>query len=125
MEITETVLLDDVDQAGRILADLKEIGVRLSIDDFGTGYSSLTNLRQFPIDSVKIDRSFVAELGTDLRDNSIVKPVILLADGLGIDVVAEGVELESQVKRLRSLEFLMKWLPMRTYLEERYGNNLL
>ncbi len=103
MEITETVLLDDVEQAGRILGELKDIGVQLSIDDFGTGYSSLTHLRQFPIDSVKIDRSFVSELGTDQRDNSIVRTVVLLAEGLGLEVVAEGVETIAQLEALASM----------------------
>jgi diguanylate cyclase (GGDEF)-like protein/PAS domain S-box-containing protein len=103
VEITETVLLDDVDQAVRTLGALKDIGVRLSIDDFGTGYSSLTYLRRFPIDTVKIDRSFVSKLGTDSRDASIVNAVILLADGLELDVVAEGVETREQLEALAAM----------------------
>jgi diguanylate cyclase (GGDEF)-like protein/PAS domain S-box-containing protein len=104
MEITETILLDDVEQAVRTLGALKDIGVKLSIDDFGTGYSSLTYLRRFPIDIVKIDRSFVSKLGTDSRDASIVNAVILLADGLELDVVAEGVETREQLAALAEME---------------------
>jgi diguanylate cyclase (GGDEF)-like protein/PAS domain S-box-containing protein len=104
IEITETVLLDDVDSAVRTLDALREIGVKLSIDDFGTGYSSLTYLRRFPIDIVKIDRSFVNQLGTDSRDASIVEMVITLAQGLELDCVAEGVETKEQLASLRRLE---------------------
>jgi predicted signal transduction protein with EAL and GGDEF domain len=103
IEITETILLDDVDQAVRTLGALKDIGVRLSIDDFGTGYSSLTYLRRFPIDIVKVDQSFVSKLGTDSRDASIVKAVILLAEGLSLDVVAEGVETREQLDSLAEM----------------------
>ncbi len=103
LEITETVLLDDVEQAARTLGALKDIGVSLSMDDFGTGYSSLTYLRRFPIDVVKIDRSFVSKLGTDSRDASIVKTVILLANGLELGVVAEGVETEDQLEALTAM----------------------
>jgi EAL domain-containing protein (putative c-di-GMP-specific phosphodiesterase class I) len=103
IEITETVLLDDVEQAVRTLDALKDIGVQLSIDDFGTGYSSLTYLRRFPIDIVKIDQSFVRKLGTDSRDASIVNAVILLASGLSLDVVAEGVETTEQLDALAAM----------------------
>ncbi len=103
IEITETVLLDDVDQAVRTLGSLKDIGVRLSIDDFGTGYSSLTYLRRFPIDIVKIDQSFVATLGCDHRDDAIVGAVITLAGGLDLDVVAEGVETSEQLAALAGM----------------------
>ena len=104
IEITETVLLDDVVAAGRTLEGLKKIGVNLSMDDFGTGYSSLTYLCQFPIDIVKIDRSFVSQLGTDSRDASIAPLVIRLAQSLGLAVVAEGVETKEQLNVLADLE---------------------
>jgi diguanylate cyclase (GGDEF)-like protein/PAS domain S-box-containing protein len=104
IEITETVLLDDVESAVRTLDALRDIGVKLSIDDFGTGYSSLTYLRRFPIDIVKIDRSFVNQLGTDSRDASIVEMVITLARGLELDCVAEGVETREQLEALSDLD---------------------
>jgi EAL domain-containing protein (putative c-di-GMP-specific phosphodiesterase class I) len=104
IEITETVLLDDVESAVRTLDALRDIGVKLSIDDFGTGYSSLSYLRRFPIDIVKIDRSFVNQLGTDSRDASIVEMVITLARGLELDCVAEGVETREQLEALSDLD---------------------
>lgn len=103
IELTETVLLDDVEQAVRTLDALRAIGVKLSMDDFGTGYSSLTYLRLFPIDIVKVDRSFVNKLGTDSRDASIVEMVVTLAHGLDIDVVAEGVETREQLDALAGM----------------------
>lgn len=103
LELTESILLDDVDQAGRILTSLRDIGVTLAIDDFGTGYSSLTYLRTFPFDAVKIDRGFVSQLGTDSRDASIVETIVMLSHGLGLHCVAEGVETEVQLRALRDL----------------------
>jgi PAS domain S-box-containing protein/diguanylate cyclase (GGDEF)-like protein len=102
-EITETVLLHDVETARKTLDGLKEIGVRLALDDFGTGYSPLTYLCDLPIDVVKIDRSFVSQLGQGTRDLSIVEAVISLARTLDLDVVAEGVETEDQAEMLRTL----------------------
>jgi diguanylate cyclase (GGDEF)-like protein/PAS domain S-box-containing protein len=103
LEITETVLLDDVEAAGRTLDGLKKIGVNLSMDDFGTGYSSLTYLCRFPIDVVKVDRSFVSQLGTTSRDASIVSLVVGLAETLQLSVVAEGVETAEQLEALGAL----------------------
>jgi len=103
LEMTETVLLD---AAGSELADLESIkarGVRLGIDDFGTGYSSLSYLKRFPVDFVKIDRSFVDGLGLDPEDDAIVRAIIGLADTLSLEVVAEGVETERQTEELRRL----------------------
>ena len=100
-EITETVLLDDVDTVVRTLDELKGLGVRLSLDDFGTGYSSLTYLCRLPIDMVKVDRSFVSQIGTGSRDASIVEMVVTMARTLHLDVVAEGVETEEQAAVLR------------------------
>jgi len=100
-EITETVLLEDVTSAERTLTDLKDLGVKLSLDDFGTGYSSLTYLCRLPIDTVKVDRSFVSQLGTGSRDASIVEMVVGMAHMLQLDVVAEGVETAEQAEVLR------------------------
>jgi EAL domain-containing protein (putative c-di-GMP-specific phosphodiesterase class I) len=103
LELTESVLLEDVDRHMRTLLDLRALGVRLAIDDFGTGFSSLTYLKRFPVDAVKIDRSFVAGLGTDASDTAIVRSVIDLAHALSLKVVAEGVEQPEQLEALRSL----------------------
>jgi len=103
LELTESVLFDDVDRHMRTLLQLREIGVQLAIDDFGTGFSSLTYLKRFPVDIVKIDRSFVAGVSTDPSDAAIVRSVIDLAHALGLRVVAEGVEHAEQVEALRSL----------------------
>jgi diguanylate cyclase (GGDEF)-like protein/PAS domain S-box-containing protein len=103
LEITESVLMDDVQSSIDALLDLKALGVRLAIDDFGTGYSSLSYLRRFPVDVVKLDRSFVAGLGVDSAATAIVAAVVNLAHALGILVVAEGVETEAQLVALRAL----------------------
>jgi diguanylate cyclase (GGDEF)-like protein/PAS domain S-box-containing protein len=100
-EITETVLLDDVDAVVGTLDSLKDLGVQLSLDDFGTGYSSLTYLCRLPIDTVKVDRSFVSQIGTDSRDASIAEMVVAMARTLHLDVVAEGVETHRQAAVLR------------------------
>jgi len=100
-EITETVVLHDVETVVDTLGGLKGLGVRLSLDDFGTGYSSLTYLTRLPIDTVKVDRSFVSQLGTPTRDASIVEMVVAMARTLHLDVVAEGVETTEQAEVLR------------------------
>jgi diguanylate cyclase (GGDEF)-like protein/PAS domain S-box-containing protein len=103
VEITESVLMEDADVGVGALKALKSIGVRVSVDDFGTGYSSLGYLRRFPVDEVKIDRSFVARLGTDPADAAIVAAVVSLGHALGVSVVGEGVETEAQLDELRDL----------------------
>jgi diguanylate cyclase (GGDEF)-like protein len=103
LELTESVLMEDLDRHAETLLDLRRLGVRLAIDDFGTGYSSLTRLRLFPVDMVKIDRSFVAGLGSDPRDTAIVRGVIELAHALDLVVVAEGIERPEQLDELRAL----------------------
>ncbi len=96
IEITETGMLRDPEGVGRTVSALRAIGVSVAIDDFGTGYSSLSHLKRFPIDTLKIDRSFVADVLTDRDDAAIVYAVIALAHALEINVVAEGVETEEQ-----------------------------
>ncbi|UQN09885.1 EAL domain-containing protein [Deinococcus sp. QL22] len=94
LEITESALVEDVDEAARTLAGLRSLGVRVQIDDFGTGHSSLAFLHRFPVNVLKIDRAFIAHLGEDAVSASVVKTVVLLAQALGADVVAEGIETE-------------------------------
>ena len=106
LEITETAVLDDVELAGERLAALKALGVRLAIDDFGTGYSSLSQLGRFPVDVLKIDRSFVQAMGEAAahpRGRGVVAAVITLAGAMGLVPVAEGVEREAQAEVLRAL----------------------
>jgi diguanylate cyclase (GGDEF)-like protein len=102
LEVTESVVLEDGDRSVAALEALRDIGVGVSLDDFGTGYCSLSYLRRLPIDSLKIDRSFVRGLGNEADDDSIVTSVIDLARSLGVSVVAEGVETEEQLAGLRA-----------------------
>jgi EAL domain-containing protein (putative c-di-GMP-specific phosphodiesterase class I) len=101
LEITESLLFADIDDAIAKMLALRGIGVSFSLDDFGTGNSSLAYLRRLPLDQIKIDRSFVDDLLTDPNDAAICKAVIALGKTLGLDVVAEGVETESQWQHLR------------------------
>jgi EAL domain-containing protein (putative c-di-GMP-specific phosphodiesterase class I) len=103
LELTETFLMQDAKCTEEVLESLKSMGVQLALDDFGTGYSSLSYLKRFPIDILKIDKSFVHDLATDLEDASIVSAVISMAKSLHMQVVAEGVETREQ------LAFLQKW----------------
>ena len=96
LEITEGLLLDDTPEVTTTLRDISNLGVPLSIDDFGTGYSSLSALRRFPIDVLKIDRSFVAKLTEKREDKILVDTIIKMAHGLGFRLVAEGVETKEQ-----------------------------
>jgi len=97
LEVTETMLMvNDNDTARNVLTDLKEAGMKIALDDFGTGYSSLTHLRDFPIDIVKIDRSFVRVISSDHQSRLIVQAMIAMAQSLEIDVIAEGIENEVQ-----------------------------
>ena len=103
LEITETLLVDDIDCIAAVIKQLSDLGVRLAIDDFGTGYSSLRYLKRFPVGMLKIDRSFIAGLAENPEDAVIVRAVIGLTQALGIDVVAEGVERQEQLNILAEL----------------------
>ncbi len=103
MEITETTLMHDTDMTRERLAELREIGVSLAVDDFGTGYSSLQYVQRFPIDIIKIDRSFVTGLGTNPGDGAVVQSMIELSQRLGVHTVAEGIDRPEQVTLLQSL----------------------
>jgi diguanylate cyclase (GGDEF)-like protein/PAS domain S-box-containing protein len=103
LEFTESAIMHNVDLTLDVMNRLKAMGVRLSIDDFGTGYSSLNYLKQFPIDRIKIDQSFVRNLTTSPSDASIVQAIVALSRALGVKTVAEGVETESQAGYLRNL----------------------
>ncbi len=104
LEITETTAIQDIDFTCSLLQQMQEIGVQISMDDFGTGYSSLTHLRQFPINTLKIDQSFVKDVVENARDTQIVMAVISLARGLNLSVVAEGVETVDQLNLLQELQ---------------------
>ncbi|MGB5466347.1 MAG: EAL domain-containing protein, partial [Sedimenticolaceae bacterium] len=100
LEITETALMQDLEQATTLMRQLKERGVKLAIDDFGTGYSSLSNLRHFPLDRIKIDQSFVREIHSNREVREITQTIITMAKRLRLDVIAEGVETASQASFL-------------------------
>ena len=102
MEITESWLVTNPDRAQRTLSDLKALGLRLELDDFGTGYSSLGYLRSFPFDKIKLDRSFVSQVGENTHCTAIVRAVASLGTSLGIATTAEGVETAEQLAMLRA-----------------------
>jgi diguanylate cyclase (GGDEF)-like protein len=103
LEITESAIIQNAESAAIMLSQLKRLGVRLYMDDFGTGYSSLSYLHRFPIDTLKIDRSFVTNVDVDPEKIEIIRTVIALAGNLGMDVVAEGVETNNQMHQLKAL----------------------
>jgi diguanylate cyclase (GGDEF)-like protein/PAS domain S-box-containing protein len=103
LEITESTLMHDAESAVRTLTALRALGVHLSVDDFGTGYSSMTYLKRFPVDSLKVDQSFVDGLGRDAEDSAICTAVVTLAHALGLRAVAEGIETVEQLAALRTL----------------------
>jgi diguanylate cyclase (GGDEF)-like protein len=100
LEITETAVMDDLEASGIVIEELRQIGIELSMDDFGTGYSSLTYLRRIPVETLKIDRSFVAGLGAIREDTAIVESIISLGHSCGLEVVAEGIETVAQLQQL-------------------------
>ena len=103
LEIMENIAMGDAERSGILLSELKALGVRLSIDDFGTGYSSLSRLQRFPVDTLKIDRSFISAMSADLESHEIVRIIMLLAHNLGLRVVAEGIETQEQIAMLKEL----------------------
>ena len=103
LEITESVMMENTDSALQTLRELKKLDVRISLDDFGTGYSSLSYIRQFPIDFLKIDRSFVSRMTENQKDEEIVRIILVLADSLGLKVIAEGIETPQHLAHLRAL----------------------
>ncbi len=103
LEITESVVMADAEEAIKKMHKLKELGVKFSVDDFGTGYSSLSYMKHMPIDMLKIDRSFVLDIMANDDDRSIITAIITMAHSLGIEVIAEGVEERDQLDLLLSL----------------------
>jgi PAS domain S-box-containing protein len=104
VEITETIAMADPQRSSLVLSELKALGVHLSIDDFGTGYSSLSRLQEFPVDTLKIDRTFISKMDTDRETSEIVRIITMLAHNLGLKVVAEGAETADQVSLLKQLK---------------------
>ena len=104
LELTETIFMEIAEVASAVLDQLKARQIQLSIDDFGTGYSSLSRLHEWPLDTLKIDRSFVSRLGLGNEGSELVRTIVTLAHNLGLDVIAEGVETAEQVSQLRSLQ---------------------
>jgi len=103
LEITESSFMDDLDAAIAMLVQLPSMGIQLGIDDFGTGYSSLSYLYRLPVDTLKIDRSFVSRMGANGEDSEIVGTIVSLAHNLKLDVIAEGVETAKQLTQLQAL----------------------
>lgn len=131
LEITESILMSDPETSRAELLELKSMGFTLAIDDFGTGYSSLNYLKNLPVDSLKIDRVFVKELEENVEDRSIVKGIIALADSLGLQTIAEGVETQEQLEILQGLGcniiqgyLISKPLPINLF-EARYKDHFL
>lgn len=122
-EITESILMGDADHAKRVLNDLHDLGVAISIDDFGTGYSSLSYLKALPIDAIKIDRSFIAEVPHNQDDVAITQAIIELGHRLGLTIVAEGVECAGQLDFLRQhgCDFYQGYLLSRPLAPEAMG----
>jgi EAL domain-containing protein (putative c-di-GMP-specific phosphodiesterase class I) len=102
LEITESVVAQSIERAAQILAAIRALGVRVALDDFGTGYSSLSQLKRFPIDTIKIDRAFVAELPHNVEDAAIARAIVAMGKSLRLVVVAEGVETAQQHAFLRA-----------------------
>jgi EAL domain-containing protein (putative c-di-GMP-specific phosphodiesterase class I) len=103
LDMTETVLIRTSEDNTQALDALKEMGVRLGLDDFGTGYSSLSYLKRFPVDRVKVDKSFVKGLGENATDTALVRMIIDLCHTLGVEIVAEGIETSEQAALLRDM----------------------
>lgn len=104
LEVTESIVMENADTALDVLNELTSLGISISTDDFGTGYSSLSYLHQFPFKRIKIDRSFIGKMDTDVKSEAIVRTILMLADNLGFEVVAEGIENINQLKKLQILD---------------------
>ncbi|NET89124.1 MAG: EAL domain-containing protein [Kamptonema sp. SIO1D9] len=104
LEITESIAMRDIEYTISVLKSLRQIGIQISMDDFGTGYSALSSLKHFPLDKLKIDRSFIRDLTVDSHDAAIVAAIVALGHGLNLEVVAEGVETKEQFDFLRSMQ---------------------
>ena len=103
LELTESMVIQNTERAGKVLNEIKKMGARLAIDDFGVGYSSLTHLKRFPIDTLKVDRSFIRDLPEDAEDKAITEAIIAMGRSLSLTVVAEGVETQEQQNFLQGL----------------------
>jgi len=103
LEVTESVLIDEQGASMSVLGELHDYGLRLVLDDFGKGYSSLSYLRRFPLDGVKVDRSFIEGLGSNPDDVAVMRAIVEMCRALGLTVVAEGVESDAQLQQLREL----------------------
>ncbi|RHW22633.1 EAL domain-containing protein [Pseudomonas jilinensis] len=103
LEITESLLIEDLESIIKKMKGLKDLGLRFSLDDFGTGYASLSYLKRLPLDQIKIDQSFVRDLLTDKSDEAIIRTIVALGESLEIEIIAEGVENEAQLARLKQL----------------------
>jgi len=113
VEVTETVFVSDMDQAKTILGSLRDLGVKIALDDFGTGYSSLSYLSDLPLDKVKIDKSFIKQIGQDEKADSILGATVQLARVAGYQVVVEGVERQDQldaINRITKVDLVQGWL---------------
>ena len=124
LEITESLLMTDREIAVQVLSELRMQGISISIDDFGTGYSSLGRLKSLPLDTLKIDRSFITDVTTDPNSASLVLALVTLAHNLGLKVIAEGVETEEQLNFLKLIRcdeyqgyLLSKPVPRSEFLE--------
>ena len=103
MELTETAVMHNPDDAVRVMGELSAVGIRLSIDDFGTGYSSLSYLKKLPVNEIKIDRSFVMEMAKNSDDQVIVHTTLTMGHNMSLEVVAEGIEDEDTLNKLKEM----------------------
>jgi diguanylate cyclase (GGDEF)-like protein/PAS domain S-box-containing protein len=103
LEITESILMKDFEKSIKLLTEIRDLGINIALDDFGTGYSSLSYLKQLPINTLKIDKSFIDNISTNKREKAIVDGIIQLAQKIGLDVIAEGVESKDQIQLLKAM----------------------
>ena len=122
LEVTERLLMKDVPHVISILNRFKELGIRLSIDDFGTGYSSLSYLKRFPFDVLKIDKSFISDIGEDPDDTALCDAIIAMAHSLGLSIIGEGVENKMQFDFLtqRGVEVIQGYYISEPMIDEEF-----